>query len=68
MISKHKFCGLARTAHHCTIILTPFPPRLKEQEDDFKDQKAEYEREIRHLRLLLREREDKLENLVGEKR
>ena len=41
---------------------------MKELDEDFNMRKSEYEREIKHLRLLLREREDMLESVAGEKR
>ncbi len=41
---------------------------MKVQDDDFKDQRGEYEREIRHLRLLLKEREQLIDNMSGEKK
>ena len=42
--------------------------RLKEQDHDFKGQQQEYEREIRHLRLLVKEKEELLDSANGEKR
>lgn len=41
--------------------------RLKSQNDDFSAERAEYERELRHVRMLLTEREEILEMLSGEK-
>lgn len=42
--------------------------RLKEQEEMFNSQKKEYEREINHLRNLVREKEDLLQEAAVEKR
>ena len=42
--------------------------RLKQQDEDFNILREEYEREIKHLRLLLREREDELNVFAGEKK
>ena len=42
--------------------------RLKEQDEMFNRQRQEYEREIKHLRLLLREKDDELEASSGERR
>ena len=42
--------------------------RMKEQDCDFKSQQHEYEREIRHLRLLLKEKEENLDSMAGERR
>ena len=42
--------------------------RLKEQEELFNSQKKEYEREINHLRNIIREKEDLLQNTTREKR
>ena len=49
-------------------VLNKAADRMKEQDKDFGSQKAEYEREMKHLRLLLRERDDHVELLSGEKR
>ena len=48
------------------MIYTHF--RLKEQEELFNSQKKEYEREINHLRMLVREKEDLLQNISRDKR
>jgi len=42
--------------------------RMKEQDDDFNKQRLEYEREIKHLRLLLRERQEMIDSALGDKR
>ncbi|KAL4234384.1 cilium assembly [Mactra antiquata] len=42
--------------------------RLKEQEEMFNSQKKEYEREINHLRMLVREKEDIIQETNIEKR
>ncbi len=42
--------------------------RLKQQEDEFGRQREEYEREVKHLRLLLKERDDQLVLATGEKK
>ena len=41
---------------------------MKEQDNDFNLQRQEYEREIGHLRLLLREKEEIFNSLAGEKK
>ena len=41
---------------------------MKEQDDDFNKQRQEYNREIKHMRNLLNEREALLEGVVGEKK
>ena len=41
---------------------------MKEQDDDFNKQRQEYEREIKHLRLLLRERQEVIDSVLGDKR
>ena len=45
-----------------------FMYRMKEQDDDFNKQRLEYEREIKHLRLLLRERQEMIDSALGDKR
>ena len=42
--------------------------RLKEQDDAFNSQRREYEREIKHLRLLLREKDDQIHSASGERK
>ncbi|XP_060586840.1 centrosomal protein of 89 kDa-like isoform X2 [Ruditapes philippinarum] len=42
--------------------------RLKEQEEMFNLQKKEYEREIKHLRMLIKEKEDYIQEVIVEKR
>ena len=42
--------------------------RLKEQDEDFNRQRQELEREIKHLRLLLRERDEMLDSATGQKK
>lgn len=49
------------------IHITNFS-RLKEQEEMFNSQKKEYEREINHLRNLVKEKEDVIQEAVIEKR
>ena len=41
---------------------------MKQQDTDFVQQKHEYEREIKHLRHLVREKEDAVYSLNGEKK
>ena len=48
------------------MIYTHF--RLKEQEELFNSQKKDYEREINHLRMLVRVKEDLLQNISRDKR
>jgi hypothetical protein len=42
--------------------------RLKEQDDSFNRQRQEYEREIRYLRLMLKEKEELIREIEGDKR
>ncbi|ELT93187.1 hypothetical protein CAPTEDRAFT_223993 [Capitella teleta] len=42
--------------------------RMKEQDNDFSQQKHEYERQLQHLRLMVQEKQDLLSTLNGEKR
>ena len=47
---------------------TFFFVRLKEQDELFNNQKKEYEREITHLRLLVKEKEELLQSVFSDKR
>ena len=49
------------------LISTSFV-RLKEQDELFNNQKKEYEREITHLRLLVKEKEELLQTVFSDKR
>ena len=51
----------------CMCNMLPFC-RLKEQDDAFNRQRQEYEREIRHLRLMLKEKEELIREMEGEKK
>ena len=42
--------------------------RLKEQDCDFSHQRQEYERQVEHMRLMIKEKQDMLDCLSGEKR
>lgn len=42
--------------------------RLKEQDDSFNRQRQEYEREIRYLRLLVKEKEELIREMEGDKK
>ena len=42
--------------------------RMKERDSDFSQQRHEYERELKHLRLMLKEKQQVLDLMSGEKR
>ncbi|XP_048253496.1 centrosomal protein of 89 kDa-like isoform X2 [Haliotis rufescens] len=48
--------------------LSTVADRLKEQDESFNSQKQEYEREIKHLRLVLQDKDGVLLNMVHDKR